>query len=82
MTGIIDGKAVAADVARKVTEQTAALKAATGVTPGLAVVIVGWLVAQTLAVILLSLEEQQGSQEPEEQGHARPPGIVGKRAQQ
>ncbi|MCB1382227.1 MAG: bifunctional methylenetetrahydrofolate dehydrogenase/methenyltetrahydrofolate cyclohydrolase FolD [Notoacmeibacter sp.] len=41
MTGIIDGKAVAADVARKVTEQTAALKAATGVTPGLAVVIVG-----------------------------------------
>jgi hypothetical protein len=48
----------------------------------LAVVIVGWLVAQTLAVILLSLEEEQGSHEPEEQGHARPPGIVGNRAQQ
>ena len=41
MAEIIDGKAVAADVARKVTEQTAALKAATGITPGLAVVIVG-----------------------------------------
>ena len=34
------------------------------------------------AVVLLSLEEEQGSQEPEEQGHARPPGIVGKHAQQ
>lgn len=48
----------------------------------LVIVAVGWLVAQTLAVVLLSLEEEQGSQEPEEQGHARPPGIVGKRAQQ
>ena len=47
----------------------------------LAVVIVGWLVAQTLAVILLSLEEEQGSQGPEEQAHARPPGIGGKRTQ-
>jgi len=47
----------------------------------LAVVIVGWLVAQTMAVILLSLEEEQGSQGPEEQAHARPPGIGGKRTQ-
>ena len=41
MADMIDGKAVAADVAFKVTEQTSALKDATGVTPGLAVVIVG-----------------------------------------
>lgn len=47
----------------------------------LVVVIVGWLVAQTLAVILLSLEEEQGSQGPEEQAHARPPGIGGNRTQ-
>ncbi|MBX3531526.1 MAG: bifunctional methylenetetrahydrofolate dehydrogenase/methenyltetrahydrofolate cyclohydrolase FolD [Rhizobiaceae bacterium] len=41
MADIIDGKAVAADVTAKVKDATAALKAETGVTPGLAVIIVG-----------------------------------------
>ncbi|PHP66281.1 bifunctional methylenetetrahydrofolate dehydrogenase/methenyltetrahydrofolate cyclohydrolase FolD [Zhengella mangrovi] len=41
MGTIIDGKAVAADVAAKVKAETANLIAKTGVTPGLAVVIVG-----------------------------------------
>ena len=75
---IIDGKAIAADLRARVSAAVATLPGQ----PTLAVVIVGWLVVQTLAVVLLSLEEEQGSQEPEEQGHARPPGIVGKRAQQ
>ena len=47
----------------------------------LAVVIVGWLVAQTLAVILLSLEEEQVPKETEEQDHASTSGITGKRTQ-
>ena len=38
---IIDGKAVAADVVAKVTEQTTKLIAETGIVPGIAVVIVG-----------------------------------------
>ncbi len=38
---IIDGKAFAAEVRGKVAEQVAALKAAEGITPGLAVVLVG-----------------------------------------
>ena len=41
MATIIDGKAIAADVAAKVRAETAQLVASTGVTPGLAVVIVG-----------------------------------------
>jgi len=41
MAHIIDGKAVAAQVTDKVTEAADALRAATGVQPGLAVVIVG-----------------------------------------
>ena len=41
MAEMIDGKAVAADVAAKVTSATQELKAATGIVPGLAVVIVG-----------------------------------------
>jgi methylenetetrahydrofolate dehydrogenase (NADP+)/methenyltetrahydrofolate cyclohydrolase len=41
MADIIDGTAVAADVTAKVKEATAALKRDAGVTPGLAVVIVG-----------------------------------------
>lgn len=41
MATIIDGKAIAADVAQKVKAETARLIAGTGVTPGLAVVIVG-----------------------------------------
>lgn len=41
MATIIDGKAIAADVAAKVKAQTAHLVETTGVTPGLAVVIVG-----------------------------------------
>lgn len=41
MAEIIDGKAVAADVAAKVTSAAQELKAATGIVPGLAVVIVG-----------------------------------------
>ena len=76
----------AADALKKASWLLAAANAYLGLAKGsvayMAIVVVGWLVAQTLAVILLSLEEEQGSQEPEEQGHARPPGIVGKRVQQ
>jgi len=45
------------------------------------IVVVGWLVAQTLAVVLLSIEEKNGSQEPEEQQHASTSGIDRKRLQ-
>ena len=38
---IIDGKAFAADVRARVAEQVAAMKADHGITPGLAVVLVG-----------------------------------------
>src|SRR5262245_27541868 len=41
MTTMIDGKAVAADVVADIKAATAELVAATGVTPGIAVVIVG-----------------------------------------
>ena len=41
MAKIIDGKAISAAVRAEITEETAAFIAATGVTPGLAVVIVG-----------------------------------------
>jgi len=41
MTTVIDGKAVAADVVANIKAATAVLVAATGVTPGIAVVIVG-----------------------------------------
>jgi hypothetical protein len=45
------------------------------------IVVVGWLVAQTLAVLLLSIEEGKGSQEPEEQDHGSASGVPRKRAQ-
>lgn len=81
-----DARKSAADALKKASWLLAAANAYLGFAKEsvayLAVVIVGWLVAQTLAVVLLSLEEEQGSQEPEEQGDARPLGIVGKRAQQ
>ena len=38
---VIDGKAIAAEVVETVTRATAKLKAETGVTPGIAVVIIG-----------------------------------------
>lgn len=39
----------------------------------MAVLVVGWLVTQALAVVLLSIEEKGGSQEPEEHQHGSNP---------
>ena len=39
----------------------------------MAVLVVGWLVTQALAVVLLSIEEKGGSQEPKEQQHGSNP---------
>lgn len=80
-----DARKSGADALKKASWMLAAANVYLGFTKGsvayMAIVVFGWLVAQTLAVILLSLEEEQGSQGPEEQAHARPPGIGGKRTQ-
>jgi hypothetical protein len=46
----------------------------------MAVLVVGWLVTQALAVVLLSIEEKVGSQEPEEQKHGSNPEARRRRA--
>ena len=75
----------AADALKKASWLLAAANAYLGFAKGsvayMAIVAVGWLVAQTLAVILLSLEEEQVPKETEEQEHASTSGITGKRTQ-
>ncbi len=75
----------AADALKKASWALAAANAYLGFAKGslayMAIVVVGWLVAQTLAVVLLSIEEKKGSQEPEEQQHASTSGLRGKRPQ-
>lgn len=75
----------AADALKKASWILAAANAYLGFAKGslayMVIVVVGWLVAQTLAVILLSIEETKGSQGPEEQRHASTSGIRGKRPQ-
>ncbi|RTL38205.1 MAG: hypothetical protein EKK53_19830 [Burkholderiales bacterium] len=80
-----EARTSAADALKKASWALAAANATLGLAKGslayMAIVMVGWLVAQTLAVILLSIEEKKGSQEPEEQQHASTSGIRGKRTQ-
>ncbi|WP_295638259.1 hypothetical protein [uncultured Methylibium sp.] len=75
----------AADALKKASWILAAANAYLGFAKGslayMVIVVIGWLVAQTLAVILLSIEEKEGSQGPEEQQHASTSGIRGKRPQ-
>jgi hypothetical protein len=75
----------AADALQKASWILAAANAYLGFAKGslayMVIVVVGWLVAQTLAVVLLSIEEKEGSQGPEEQQHASTSGIRGKRPQ-
>ena len=75
----------AADALKKASWILAAANAYLGFAKGsltyMVIVVVGWLVAQTLAVILLSIEEKEGSQGPEEQQHASTSGIRGKHPQ-
>jgi hypothetical protein len=74
-----DARKSAADALKKASWLLAAANAYLGFTKGslayMVVVVVGWVVAQTLAVVLLSIEEEKGSSEPEEQQHARTSGI-------
>ena len=76
-----DARKSAADALKKASWMLAAANVYLGFTKGsmayLAIVVFGWLVAQTLAVILLSIEERGGSQEPKEQQHERTSGIRG-----
>jgi hypothetical protein len=71
----------AAGALRKASWMLAAANVYLGFTKGsvayMAIVVFGWLVAQALAVILLSIEEKGGSQEPKEQQHERTSGIRG-----
>lgn len=66
-----DARKSAADALKKVSWMLAATNAYLGFAKGsvayLVIVMVGWFVAQALAVILLSIEEDKGSQEPQEQ---------------
>jgi len=78
-----DARKSAADALKKASWMLAAANVYLGFTKGsvvyMAIVVFGWLVAQTLAVILLSIEEKGGSQEPKEQQHERTSGIRGTR---
>lgn len=80
-----EARTSAADAPKKASWTLAAANAYLGFTKGspayMVIVVVGWLVAQTLAVVLLSIEEKGGSQGPEEQQDASTSGIRGKHPQ-
>lgn len=80
-----DARKSAADALKKASWMLAAANAYLGFTKDslayLVVVVIGWLVAQTLAVVLLSIEEKKDSSESKEQQHASTAGIRDKRPQ-
>lgn len=80
-----EARTSAADALKKASWMLAAANAYLGFAKGspayMVIVVIGWLVAQTLAVILLSIEEKEGSKGPEEQQHASTSGIRDKRPQ-
>lgn len=75
----------AADALKKASWMLAAANAYLGFAKSsmayLVIVIIGWLVAQTLAVILLSIEEGKGSQEPQEHQDGNAARLPRKRTQ-
>lgn len=74
----------AASALKKASWLMAAANAYLGIHQGslayMAVLVVGWLVTQALAVVLLSIEEKGGSQEPKEQQHGSNPQARRRRA--
>jgi hypothetical protein len=67
----------AASALKKASWLMAAANAYLGVHQGslayMAVLVIGWLITQAVAVVLLSIEEKGGSQEPKEQQHGSNP---------